>query len=113
VSGDDGGGPGNGGSDGHATDCTSTECGPAPQLAPALACSDGTTAGPICSRYASGKCAWSITSCPGSISCQGEACGPAPPGDTCSGLGNYGVCLTDGRNGCNWQVTCFDLPPPG
>jgi hypothetical protein len=27
------------------------------------------------------------------------------------GLGNEGLCVSDGKNGCNWEVTCFDLPP--
>lgn len=100
------------GAEALGSDCTSADCGPPPQLASTLACGDGTTAGPVCSRYASGACAWSLTACPGSTSCTGEACGPSFPGGLCLGLGNSGVCVTDGKNGCTWRVTCFDLPPP-
>ncbi|HXU02771.1 MAG TPA: hypothetical protein VN903_17520 [Polyangia bacterium] len=100
-----------GGIDGQPSVCTNDECGPVPQFARTLQCADGTTAGPICSRYPSGKCAWSLTACPNAISCTGlDPCGPAPPGGFCAGLGNSGVCVTDGTNGCTWRVTCSDLP---
>ena len=96
---------------GSSTDCTSQECGPEPQGIFTVRCSDGSVAGASCSRYPSGKCAWSLTACPDSTSCAGEACGPTPPGGLCRGLGNYGLCVSDGKSGCNWRVTCFDLPP--
>ena len=98
------------GTGGSSSDCTGQECGLAPQGVFTVHCSNGSVAGAFCSRYANGKCAWSLPSCPDSTSCTGEACGPAFPGDLCEGLGNYGVCVTDGKSGCNWRVTCFDLP---
>jgi len=102
---------GDGRVDGQPSACTNDECGTQPQFASTLQCSDGTTAGPVCSRYPSGKCAWSLTACPNAISCTGlDPCGPAPPGGFCSGLGNSGVCVTDGMNGCTWRITCSDLP---
>ena len=104
--------PADGGGDGPRL-CASNECGPVPPFAPSLTCRDGTTAGPVCGRYPSGTCAWSLTACPNSTSCTGEACGPAPPGGFCAGLGNVGLCVTDGKNGCTWEVTCSDLPAAG
>lgn len=95
---------------GDSTDCTSAECGPAPQTTGTFDCSDGTVAGPVCTRYKRGVCAWSLTACPGSTACQGEACGPVFPFGLCSGLGNYAVCVTDGTHGCRWKVTCPELP---
>lgn len=91
--------------------CTTDECGQPPQLSAPFTCSDGSSAGPVCNRYPSGKCAWSSDACPNSSSCPHGFCGPAPPYGFCAGLGNHEVCLTDGKNGCTWQVTCFDLPP--
>jgi hypothetical protein len=93
--------------------CTTEECGPAPQTSFTVNCTDASVAGPLCSRYPSGKCAWSLPSCQDATGagCTGEACGPTPPPDFCKGLGNYGVCVTDGTSGCNWRVTCSDLPP--
>ena len=101
--------PADGGGDGSRL-CDSNECGPVPQFASSLTCSDGTTAGPVCGRYPSSKCAWSLTACPNSTSCPGEACGPSPPGGFCNGLGNVSLCVTDGKNGCTWEVMCSDLP---
>jgi len=46
-----------------ADKCTDAECGVAP-LAPTQLCSDGTTAGPVCTRDVTGTCGWQITSCP-------------------------------------------------
>ncbi|HMF42215.1 MAG TPA: hypothetical protein VKQ32_16185 [Polyangia bacterium] len=102
--------PADGGGGDSASGCSSSECGPVPQFAPSLTCSDGTTAGPVCSRYPSGTCAWSLTACPNSTSCPGESCGPSAPGGFCNGLGNRGLCVTDGKNGCTWEVMCSDLP---
>jgi hypothetical protein len=99
------------GIDGRASACTSDECGPAPQMARSVQCTDGTVAGPVCNRYPSGKCAWSLVPCDDSTSCPGQdPCGPSPPDGFCLGLGNYSVCFTDDNGGCSWEVICADLP---
>src|SRR5215831_8001996 len=85
--------------------CTTLECGPTPQNVSTIQCADGSVAGPLCSRYPSGKCAWSLTVCPGATSCTGEACGPSFPGGFCFGLGNEGNCKTSG-GACSWEITC-------
>src|ERR1700710_1437082 len=103
-------GSSSGGNGGSVSRCPSQECGLAPQGVFTVRCSNGSVAGALCSRYTSGKCAWNLPSCPDSTSCTGEACGPAFPGGFGDGLGNYGVCVTDGKSGCNWRVTCSDLP---
>jgi hypothetical protein len=108
-----GGRSGSGGAAGAGgSGCTTDECGPTPQTLFTVHCSDASVAGPLCSRYPSGKCAWSLPSCPDAngAGCIGEACGPTPPPDFCFGLGGYGVCVSDGTSGCNWRVTCSDLP---
>jgi hypothetical protein len=58
--------------------CTPQECGPAP-LAPNHMCADGTVAGPVCERTATGRCAWIFRECP-------DGCGDARSPTACLAL---------------------------
>ena len=55
--------------------CSAQECGPAPG-APNFMCADGTVAGPVCERTATGRCAWIFRECP-------DGCGDARTPTAC------------------------------
>jgi hypothetical protein len=104
--------------------CAPADCGPAPGV-PSRICPDGTVAGPVCERNASGHCGWIITDCPdagpstdGGASCGGLTPGGSPgcpsgqfcnipPANLCGAADGPGVC-TAIPTGCgkNYQPVC-------
>ena len=77
------------------TACTKAECGTGPLL-PSQMCSDGTTAGPICVRNATGTCGWTVTKCP-------------PP--VCPAILCLRACPNGSRVDANGCQTCDCLEP--
>jgi hypothetical protein len=92
------------GSDGGSSEAGACECtGPRP-LAPNIACSDGSTGGPVCMANGAGSCGWVIRSCPDAGSQDaasgdsGVACQPSECTDTAQ---------------CALGSTCVEVPKTG
>lgn len=93
--------------------CIDADCGVPPPGVPVIACSNGSTAGGVCQRNATGMCSWQIVECPGgcssindSANCAAEpSCTWLVPGCAEPALATAG-CYARTSLGCTSDADC-------